>query len=303
MKKSKTVFRVFSVIISVILSVALCISLVSLTVLSVSRTYLTSAEFKSTIDNTDLATLTFYADGNKITLDRYVKDYVTNNLSGFIKDNPLSNYTNILNPFVDSVTDFVVDKALSSDFVNTTVKNEVHSIFEHLLYSDVGEAKKRIKDGITLENNYKLDPNNASTYEEKVSAEVKIAVFKYIEEESGLSIDRIIVLLSQGNITYIKSLCALFLALLIMIAVGNFPGLFLYFTLILWGYKGFLYYLTTDFKEHFVGNEDLIAHQLLKPMTDSLSSYGDSAFKLSFVFIAIFFVVVILLSLRKRKKK
>ena len=117
MKKKRLIISVISTVLSVILSFALGASLVSLTVLSQSRDYLTSDEFNSAIDNTDLATLKFIHNGEKITLEKYVKDYVAENIEEQIKDYPLSDFTNILTPFVDSVTDLAVDKVLSSDVV------------------------------------------------------------------------------------------------------------------------------------------------------------------------------------------
>ena len=303
MTKKRIIIRVISILLSVILSFALGASIVSLTVLSVGRAYLTSAEFNSTIDNTDLGSMKFIHDGEKVTLEKYVKDYVAENIEEQINDNPLSNLTNIFNPLVDSITDFAVDQALSSDFVNETVKNEVHSIFDYFLYSDVKEAKQRIKDGITLEENYKLDPNNAPTFEEKVSAEVKMAVFKYIEEESGVSTDYIIMLMSEETITTLKILSAVFLILLAGVSIVEFPSIFVYIKFVLLGYSLTLQYIAKDFTEYFKGNEDLISHQLLKPIIDSFGLYADRAFTLSLVFTAISTILFIAIFIIKRKKK
>lgn len=303
MKKKRIIIRVISILLSVILSFALGASIVSLTVLSVGRAYLTSAEFNSTIDNTDLGSMKFIHNGEKITLEKYVKDYVAENIEEQITDNPLSNLTNIFNPLVDSITDFAVDQVLSSDFVNETVKNEVHSIFDYFLYSDVKEAKQRIKDGVTLEENYKLDPNNAPTFEEKVSAEVKMAVFKYIEEESGISTDYIIILLSEETITTLKILSAVFLVLLAGVSITEFPSIFVYIKFVLLGYTLTLQYIAKDFTEYFKGNEDLISHQLMKPIIDSFGPYGDRAFTLSLVFTAISTILFIAIFIIKRKKK
>ena len=133
-----------------ILSIALALSLVTTTLIGVGRDYFTSEQFDSAIDNTDLATMKFVYNGEKITLEKFVKDYVTEKIEDYIKNNPLSNFTNLLFPLADSITDFAVDKALSSEFINTTVKTEVHSIIDYFLYSDAQEAKERIKNGVTL---------------------------------------------------------------------------------------------------------------------------------------------------------
>lgn len=303
MTKKRIIIRIISIILSVILSFALGASIVSLTILSVGRAYLTSAEFNTTIDNTDLSSLKFTYNGEKVTLEKYVKDYVSENIEEQIKDNPLSNFTNIFNPLVDSVTDFAVDQALSSDFVNNTVKKEVHSILDYFLYGDVKEAKQRIKDGITLEENYKLDPDNAPTFEEKVSAEVKMAVLKHIEEESGISTDYIIILMSEETISTLKIFSVVFLVLLAGVSIPEFPSVFVYLKFVLLGYNLSLQYIAKDFTEYFKGNEDLISHQLLRPIFDSFGPYGDRAFTLSLVFTAISTILFIAIFIIKRKKK
>ena len=307
MKKNKTLMRVISIVLSFILSFALCFSLIGLTITSVTRSYFTSETFKSAIENTDLATLTFYANDQKVTLEQYVEDYVTENVEKAVDDSAVGKITDFLDPFLepilDPVTDYVVDKVLSSEFVNTTVKTEVNSIFDYILYSDVDEARERIKDGVTLEENYKLDPNNAPTFEEKVSAEVKIAVFKYIEKESGLTIDQLIVFLSEDTITTFKALSILFAVLLILVSIPEFPSIFVYLKFVFMGYTLSVNYLVSGFQERFAGKEDLISHQLLKPVIDLFVPYSDGAFKLSMVFMIISVALYIGLFIMKRKKK
>ncbi len=307
MKKNRTLTRIISIVLSVVLSIALCFSLIGLTITSVTRSYFTSDTFKTTIENTDLATLTFYADDEKVTLDQYVKNYVTENIEKAVDDSAVGQFTDFLDPFlepiIDPVTDYVVDKVLSSEFVNKTVKTEVISMFDYILYSDVEEAKERIKEEITLEENYRLDPNNAPTFEEKVSAEVKIAVFKYIEKESGLTIDQLIVLLSEDTITTFKGLSILFAVLLILVAIPEFPSIFVYLKFVLLGYNLIVNSFISGFQERFAGKEDLISHQLLKPVMDLFVPYSDNAFKLSIVFMVISWVLYIAFFIIKRKKK
>ncbi len=307
MKKNKTLIRIISIVLSVVLSFALCFSLIGLTITGVSRSYFTSETFKSTIENTDLATLTFYADDEKVTLDQYVKNYVTENIEKVVDDSAVGKFTDFLDPFlepiIDPVTDYVVDKVLSSEFVNKTVKTEVNSMFDYILYSDVEEAKERIKDEVALEENYRLDPNNAPTFEEKVSAEVKIAVFKYIEKESGLTIDQLIVLLSEDTITTFKVLSILFAVLLILVAIPEFPSIFVYLKFVFLGYNLIVNSFISGFQERFAGKEDLISHQLLKPVMDLFAPYSDNAFKLSIAFMVISLAFYIAFFIIQRKKK
>ncbi len=301
-KKKTKILKIASVVLSIIISIALALSLVALTILSVGRDYLTSDEFNSTIDSTDLAAMKFVHNGEKITLERYVKDYVTENIEEHIKNNPLSNFTNFLYPLADSITDFAVDKALSSDFINNTVKNEVHSIFNYFLYSDVDEAKQRIKDGITLESNYKLNPENAPTFEERVSAEVKMAVFKYIEQEAGISCDEIIILVSEKTISDLKTITIVLFVLLVLVSIPKFPSIFMLINLVLHGYKGQIYSCIVDFKEHFKSMEDLISYKLLEPLIELLMPHADRAYDIGIIFSALFVVSLIVMYFIEKKK-
>ena len=301
-KKTK-VLKIVSVVLSIVISIALALSLIALTVLSVGREYFTSDEFNSMVDSTDLATMKFVHNGEKITLEKYVKKYVTENIEEHIKNNPLSNFTNFLYPFADSITDFAVDKALSSEYVNSVVKTEIHSMLDYFLYSDVDEAKQRIKDGITLENNVKLNPENAPTFEERVSAEVKIAVFKYIEEESGMSCDEIIVLISEKTVSDLKIISVVLFVLLVLVSIPKFPSIFFFLDFVFVGYKGHLYSIVVDIKEHFAGNEDLISYQFLKPLTDVLRSYADRAYDIGMIFSGLFVISLIAMYFIKKKKR
>ncbi|MBQ4644693.1 MAG: hypothetical protein IJB72_02925 [Clostridia bacterium] len=301
--KKRKILKVISAVLSVVLSVALALSLVTTTLLSVGRDYLTSQEFNSMIDSTDLATMKFTYNGEKITLEKFVKDYVTEKIEDYIKNNPLSNYTNFLFPIFDSITDFTVDKALSSEYINTTIKGEVHSIIDYFLHSNVKEAKERIKNGITLENNVALNTDNAPTYEERIKAEVKIAVFKYIEEETGKSCDEIIVLLSEKNISNLKTISLVLFALLLIASIPTFPSAFLFLDFVFIGFKGQIYSCIVDFKEHFAGNEDLISYELIKPLTDAYMPYADRAYNIGMIFSALYVVSLIIMYVIKKKKQ
>lgn len=302
MKNSK-IIRIVSIILSVVLSVALSFSLVATTLISVGRDYFASQEFDYMVDNTDLATMKFIYNGEKITLEKFVKNYVTEKIEDHIKNNPLSDYTNFLFPIFDSITDFTVDKALSSEFINTTVKGEVHSIIDYFIYSDVNEAKERIENGITLENNVALNPENATTYEERIKAEVKLAVFKYIEEESGKSCDEIIVLMSEKNISKLKTISFVLFALLLIVSIPSFPSVFLFTSLSMIIYKIQINSYINDLKGHFAGNEDLISYEFIKPLTDAYMPYADKAQTIGIICFVLFAISVAVMCFIKKNKK
>ena len=301
--KKNTIIKVVSIVLSVLLSVALCFSLVALVVASVTRDYLTSNEVDEVFNNMDLATLKFEYNGEIVTIEKYVKEYATTKIENSIKDNPLSEYTDFLYPFADSITDFVVDKALSSEYVNRLAKQEIKSVFEYLLYSDVEEAKQRIKDDISLEENYKLNPDNATNYEDKISAEVKLAVFKYVEEESGMSTDEIIVFLSEDTISKLKIACVVLFILLFAVSIPEFPLVVICASFILFGFKAAVCSLTNDFKEIYVGKEDLISHQFLKSLADNFTLYADRAGSIAIVCLVIFVALFIVIHFTTKKKE
>lgn len=300
--KKPNIIKIISIILSVVLSVALSFTLVTTTLISVGRDYFASQEFDYMVDNTDLATMKFVYNGEKITLEKFVKNYVTEKIENHIQNNPLSDYTDFLFPIFDSITDFTVDKALSSEFIDTTVKTEVHSIIDYFLYSNVNEAKERIENGITLENNVSLNPENATTYEERIKAEVKLAVFKYIEEESGKSCDEIIVLLSEDNISKLKTISVILFALLLIVSIPTFPSSFIFVALSMIIYKFQITSYISNFKERFAGNEDLISYEFIKPLTDIYITYGDKAQTIGLVCIAIGVASIVAMYFIRKKK-
>ncbi len=253
----------------------------------------------------DLATLTFIQDNEKITLEKYVKDYVTEKVEEYIKENPFTDLTNLLLPFADSITDFAIDKAFSSKFINTAIKTQIHSIVDYFLYSDTDEAIKRIKNGVTLEDNVALNPDNAPTFEERVSAEVKMAVFKYIEKESGVTCDQIIVLVSEKTVTALKIVTVItaIIAVALFFPVSSLR--FFIFSWILEGYRGQMYSIQVDFKEHYDGMHDLASYEFLKPLMDIYFEHTNELidFEMILFLAAVVLTIITLLIQWQRKKK
>ncbi len=306
-KASKIKTIVFAVL-SVILCVCLAGVLVVTTLMYDARSYLTSQEFSDKIDTTDLSTLTFVRNDEKITLEQFVKDYVTENIQYHIKNNTashyLSGYISFLFPLADSITDYTVDKALSSEYVNKVVKNEVHEIIEYILYSDVEEAEQRIRLGIDIHTNPYLSPDNTDNFEDRVSAEVKLAVFDYIEAESGKSIDEIIVALSEKTLESYK-LKVISLALFLLLAVFNISSpvnLLAYFSVIAFAYYGAFAVIQDNFATYFAGNEDLISYQFIKPLMDLYVPYSDKAIVIGIVALALFVAIKVIMAIAKKKK-
>ncbi len=302
--KSTTVKKIVFTALSVIISVALAFILVVSTTLSTCRSYLTSEAFSEKIDSTNLSTLTFIYNGQKVTLEQYVKNYITAGIEEHIKNNPLSDYTDFLYPFADYVTDFAVDKAFSSEFINSVVKKEVHEIVDYYLYSDVEEAEKRIRLGLDIHMNPDLNPNFAKNFEERVSAEVKLAVFQYIEDESGKSTDEIIVLLSEKTLEsyQLKTISLILFLLLATLNISSPVNILGYFSGIAFGYFGTFLVMQNDFSTHFAQNYDLISYDFLKPLVDELIPYSDKALIIGIGTLAVFIALKVLIFVIKKKK-
>ncbi len=305
--KTTSVKKLIFAVISVVLSVCLAGLLVVTTLTSDARSYLTSQEFSYQIDNTDLSTLTFIKDGEKITLEQYVKDYVTENIQDHIKNNSVStylgDYLSFLFPLADSITDYTVDKALSSEYVNDVVKNEVHEIIDYILYSNVEDAEERIEQGVTIHTNPQLDPETKDNFEERISAEVKLAVFDYIEIESGYSIDEIIVMLSEKTLesNVLKIVSLVLFILLAALNISSPVNLLAYFSGIAFAYFGVFAVIQNNFAEHFIGNEDLISYQFIKPLMDLYLPYGEKALIIGIVLLVIFIGLKIGLPIIKKR--
>ena len=100
-KKKLKIFKTFSIILSIVLSIALSLSIVTTTLISVGRDYFTSADFNSMIDSADLATMKFIYNSEKITLEKFVKDFVTEKIEKLDK----SKLTNVTKNFEDILND------------------------------------------------------------------------------------------------------------------------------------------------------------------------------------------------------
>ena len=224
--------KLISVVISIVISIVLVFTSVSAILLSTAREYFVSSKFQTQVQNTDLSSLTFIYDGKKITLENYVKDYVNTNIDDHILDKASPYYSDLWFPFADALTDYTVDKVFSSEYVNRLVKDEFKEIINYFLHSSVPEAKQRIKDGITLDLNQQLNPDNAKDYEEKISLQVKLAVLKSIEEETGRSCDKIIVLLSEKTASLFRTISIILGVVLALLNIKNLINIFIYLVVI-----------------------------------------------------------------------
>lgn len=295
-------FKVISGVLSVILSITLIFTSVISILLSTAREYFVSSKFQTQIDNTDLASLTFIHNGNKITLEDYVKEYVNTNIDNIIIDKGGQYYSDLWFPFADALTDFTVDKVFSSQYVNKLVKDEVKDIFDYFLHSSVTEAKQRINDGITLDENPQLNPENTSNYEEKISAQVKLEVLKFIEEESEKTCDEIIILLSEKSASTFKTISIILGIVLFLLNIKTLLNIFIYFGVAFCGCGGAITYVQNSFEARFEGMKDLITYEFLKPVADEYSQYADNGIIYGIICFVIFVALTVGLKIFKKNK-
>ncbi len=295
-------FKVISVVLSVILSIALVFTSVATILLSTAREYFISSKFQTQIDNTDLASLTFIYNGNKITLEDYVKDYVNNNIDNIIIDKGGQYYADLWFPFADALTDFTVDKVFSSQYVNKLVKDEIKEIFVYFLHSSVTEAKQRIKDGVTLDENPQLNPENTSNYEEKISAQVKLEVLKFIEEETETSCDKIIVLMSEKTASIFKTISIILGIVLLLLNIKTILNIFIYLGFVFCGCGGVITYVQNSFETHFEGMNDLISYEFLKPVMNEYVSFMEKGITYGIICLVLFIVLTVVFRILKKNK-
>ncbi|MBR5246551.1 MAG: hypothetical protein IKV25_04180 [Clostridia bacterium] len=303
MKINKKAYEIISIILSCLLCIAIAFSLLGATLISGAKTYLVSDKFDAQIESMDLSSLTFVYNGEEITLERYVKDYLSSSIEGQIDSSFLGGIANLLNPFVGQITDFAVDQTLSSVEVNKVVKTQVHSIVDYLINSDVNEAKERIENGITLESNPEFNSDNATTYEEKVSIEVKKVVFQYIENESGITIDQIIIIASSETVNTLMTICRILAIILMLINIPFAWRSLLYFGAMANIYSAMLYVIVYNFNEKYKEMGHLVSYQFLKPIVDVYLPYGEKASLYGTISILVSVAIIIAIKVISDKKE
>lgn len=295
-------FKIISVVLSVIISIALILTSVLAVVLSATREYFVSSKFNLQIQNTDLSSLTFIYNGRKTTLENYVKEYVNTNIDDHILDKASPYYSGLWFPFADALTDYTVDKVFSSEYINRLVKDEFKEIINYFLHSSVDEAKQRIEDGITLELNPQLNPDNAKDYEEKISLSVKLAVLQSIEEETGTSCDKIIVILSEKTASIFRTMSIILGVLLLFLNIKNLINIFIYLGIAFCGCGGAITYLQNSFEAHFEGMKDLITYEFLQPVVNEYTQYAENGITYGIICFVVFVALTVAFRVFKKNK-
>lgn len=300
MNKS-VVFKIIRSILSVVLTGVLVFSAFFGTAIKSVREYFSSAEFHERVDSVNLKKVSFEMNGKKVT----VSEYIGSLSQGYIEDK-LSSFQNKLPPILQGGFDLfgkyfpninnTVDSVLSLDIVESTVKEEVFYCVDYFLQSDAEEAKFRIKNGESIRQNENLNPENTETPREYVRLYVRTLILSSVEKATGVSTDKIIILLSEKTVSNLFIIALASALLLIIINIRALFNLFLYFgagaTLC-----GSLFLLVqSKFADLSSGNEDLFIYYILTPLINSLSG---KAVIIGVILLIIYFACIIYKYLKK----
>ncbi len=274
----KTVSLILTIlkrVVSIILVIATTVSLLGATLVGVARDYLQSEEFHNQIDATNLGVVKFTVDGQKVS----VNEYAQNKVAEYLKDNM---------PSLLPIGSFILDKIIPMDVINKTVKKEVYYLVDYFLNSSIEEAEYRIENNITISNNEEFNPKKADGLEETLSIYARAFVLQGIENVSGISTDKLIILISEQTV---KKLISFAVIMLIVLVIVNLKTIFN--NLLYGGFIGLLYGVVIKvaqgkFDKWNEGLEDLVGYVFLKPLADAYSSNAITGIIVGIVLIALF---------------
>ena len=274
----KTVKRILNILktaISIILAVASTVSLLGATLISVARDYLQSEQFTEQIETTDLSTVKFMIDGQKVT----VLDFARDAASDYIEDKMPSFY-----PFGN----YAIDAIVTPNLVNTVIKTEVYKLVDYFLNTKVEDAEYRIENNIMLQDNEEFNIENAKTTEDALSIYARLMVLQTIENTAGMSTDNFIILISEKTVSKLITLAVVLLVVLVVINITTIFNNLLY-----GGMVGLLYGIVIKvsqgkFDEWNKGLEDLVGYVFLKPLADAYSPNATTGIIVGVILIALF---------------
>ena len=274
-KTVKRILNILKTVISIILAVASTVSLLGATLISVARDYLQSEQFTEQIETTDLSTVKFMIDGQKVT----VLDFARDAASDYIEDKMPSFY-----PFGN----YAIDAIVTPNLVNTVIKTEVYKLVDYFLNTKVEDAEYRIENNIMLQDNEEFNIENAKTTEDALSIYARLMVLQTIENTAGMSTDNFIILISEKTVSKLITLAVVLLVVLVVVNITTIFNNLLY-----GGMVGLLYGIVIKvsqgkFDEWNKGLEDLVGYVFLKPLADAYSPNATTGIIVGVILIALF---------------
>ena len=274
-KTVKLILNILKTVISIILVLASTVSLLGATLISVARDYLQSEQFAEQIETTDLSTVKFMINGERVTVLEFARDAA----SDYLEDKMPSFY-----PFGN----YAVDAIVTSELVNATIKSEVYKLLDYFLNTKVEDAEYRIENNITLQDNEEFNIENAKTPEETISIYARLMVLQTIENTAGMSTDNFIILISEKTVSKLITLAVVLLVALVAINITTIFNNILY-----GGVIGLLYGIVIKvaqgkFDQWNAGVEDLVGYVFLKPLADQYSTNATIGIVVGVILVALF---------------
>ena len=274
-KTVKLILNILKTVISIILVLASTVSLLGATLISVARDYLQSEQFTEQIETTDLSTVKFMINGERVTVLEFARDAA----SDYLEDKMPSFY-----PFGN----YAVDAIVTSELVNATIKSEVYKLIDYFLNTKVEDAEYRIENNITLQDNEEFNIENAKTPEETISIYARLMVLQTIENTAGMSTDNFIILISEKTVSKLITLAVVLLVALVAINITTIFNNILY-----GGVIGLLYGIVIKvaqgkFDQWNAGVEDLVGYVFLKPLADQYSTNATIGIVVGVILVALF---------------
>ena len=274
-KTVKLILNILKTVISIILVLASTVSLLGATLISVARDYLQSEQFTEQIETTDLSTVKFMINGERVTVLEFARDAA----SDYLEDKMPSFY-----PFGN----YAVDAIVTSELVNATIKSEVYKLLDYFLNTKVEDAEYRIENNITLQDNEEFNIENAKTPEETISIYARLMVLQTIENTAGMSTDNFIILISEKTVSKLITLAVVLIVALVAINITTIFNNILY-----GGVIGLLYGIVIKvaqgkFDQWNAGVEDLVGYVFLKPLADQYSTNATIGIVVGVILVALF---------------
>ncbi|MDE5994892.1 MAG: hypothetical protein K2G60_05205 [Oscillospiraceae bacterium] len=286
-KTNSLVLKVLLKIISVFLALVFLLSALGAVAITGVRHFFGDGEFESMVSETDLNEVKFTSNGKTYTASDYVYEAVTEIMPSAVK-----NYSNMLGSIFGGAVNNAIKEIISSDTVDAIVKTTMMECVDYYLNSDVKAAKERLKSDIKIVDNAKAY-ENVKTPEEAIRIYVRSFIINTVENTSGISSDRIIVLLSKNTANLLIAAAVISAILLIICNLGCLFDLLLHFGGASFAFGVVVKMLQSKF-ESSQTDKTLIGYQMLKPLVDSFSPNATAGIIFGILLIAAFLALFIL---------
>lgn len=295
-KTNNLALKIILKVLSVILAAVFVLSALGAVAISGVRHFFSDGEFESMVNEIDLSVVKFTSNGKTYTASDYIYEAVAEVMPSEIKGN-----SNILSSLFGNTVNYAVKELISSETVDTIVKTTMMDCVDYYLNSDAKEAKERLKsDAQKVDNTQNYE--NVKTVEEAVRIYVRSFIINTIENTSGISSDRIIVLLSKSTKNLLTAVAVISAILLIICNLSSLFDLLIYFggSSLIFGIV--IKVLQGKFESTQI-DKTLIGYRMLKPLVDSFSSNAWAGIILGILLIGAFLALLFIYKSKESNSK